>query len=81
MEIDTIKEWKITYKNDDLIKAALKECVLNGANNLRYIEKILSDWNKKGYKNLEDIIRDKENYRKKKAASVPIYDTDWLNGE
>lgn len=77
MEIEQIKEWITTYKNEELIKMALKEAVLNGANGLRYIDKILSDWNKKGYKNKEDVLRDKENFRKKK--SVKVFDTDWLN--
>lgn len=80
MEIEQIKEWITTYKNEDLIKAALRETVLNGANNLRYIDKILNDWNKKGYKNREDILRDRENYRKKKQ-NIEVFDTDWLNDE
>lgn len=77
MEIEQIKEWVITYKNEELIKAALKEAVLNGASGLRYIDKILNEWHKKGFKNKEDVLRDRENYRKKK--SVDVYDTDWLN--
>lgn len=77
MEIEEIKEWVSTYKNEELIKCALKESVINGVNSLRYIDKILNDWNKKGYKNKEDILRDKENYRKKK--NIEVYDTDWLN--
>ena len=80
MEIEQIKEWVCTYKNEELIKAALKETVLNGVNNLRYIDSILNDWNKKGYKTKEDIIKDKENYRKKKK-NIEIIDIDWLNGE
>ena len=77
LEIEQIKEWVITYKNEDLIKAALKEAVLNGVNSLRYIDTILNEWNKKGYKNKEDVLRDRENYKKKK--NVVVYDTDWLN--
>lgn len=78
MEIEQIKEWVTTYKNEDLIKAALKEAVLNGASNLRYIDTVLNEWNKKGYKNRDDIERDRENYRKKKK-NIDIFDTDWLN--
>ena len=77
MEIEQIKEWIMTYKNEDLIKAALKEAVLNGASGLRYIDTILNNWSKKGYKNKDDVLRDRENYRKKK--NVEVYDTDWLN--
>ena len=80
MEIEQIKEWVVTYKNEELIKTALKEAVLNGVSNLRYIDTILNDWNKKGYKSLEDIIKDRDNYRKKKK-NIEVFDTDWLNDE
>ena len=48
MEFEQIKEWSITYKNEELIILALKEAVLNGVSNFRYIDKILDDWNRKG---------------------------------
>lgn len=78
MEYEQIKEWVITYKNEDLIKTALNEAVLNGVSNFRYIDTILNEWNKKGYKNKEDILKDRENYRKNKK-SVEAFDMDWLN--
>lgn len=77
MEIEQIKEWVTTYKNEELIRAALKEAVLNGVSSLRYIDTILNDWNKKGYKSKDDVLKDRENYRKKK--NIEIFDTDWLN--
>lgn len=80
MEIEQIKEWVVTFKNNELIIAALKEAVLNGVSNLRYIDTILNEWNKKGYKNKEDVIKDRANYRKKKS-NVAVFDTDWLNDE
>lgn len=80
IEIEQIKEWITTYKNDELIKAALREAVLNGVSNLRYIDTILNDWNKKGYKTREDVLKDRDNYRKKKK-NVEVFDTDWLNDE
>ena len=42
------------------------------------IDSILNEWKKKGYKNKNDITRDRENYRSKKGK-VSVYDTDWLN--
>ena len=80
MEFEHIKEWVNTYKNEELIASALKEAVLNGVSNFRYIDKILDEWNKKGYKNKEDIIKDKSNYRKKKN-NIEAFDMDWLNDE
>jgi DNA replication protein len=78
MEYEHIKGWVTTLKNDELIKAALNEAVLNGVSNFRYIDTILNDWVKKGYKSKEDILRDKESYRKNKK-SIEAFDMDWLN--
>ena len=58
---------------------ALKEAVYNRANNLRYIETILSEWNKKGHKTKADILKDRENYRRKKTDNIKLPDIDWLN--
>lgn len=80
MEIEKIKEWITTYKNEELIIAALNEAVLNGVSNFRYIDAILNDWNKKGYRTKEDTIKDKSNYRKKKST-IEVFDTDWLNDD
>jgi DNA replication protein len=80
MQMETIKEWVTTYKNEELIIMALKEAVMNGAYKFSYIDTVLNDWNKKGYKNKEDVLKDKGNYRKKKNVE-PIFDTDWLNDE
>ena len=80
MELEQIKEWVTTYKNDELIIAALKEAVLNGVSNFRYIDAILNEWNKRGYRNKDDIIKDRNNYRKKKD-NIEVFDTDWLNDE
>ena len=56
-----------------------KEAVYNGVNNLRYIDKILFEWNKKGYKKSEDIVRSKNS--KDDDYIEEIYDYDWLNEE
>ncbi len=78
MEIEKIKEWINSGNSTEMITLALKEAVLNGVNNLNYIDSILNSWNKKGYKNKSDILKEKENYRSKKEK-IDIFDTDWLN--
>lgn len=78
MEYEQIKEWLTSGNSVELITCALKEAVINGVSSLRYIDSILNDWKKKGYKNKKDIIKDKEAYRSKKEK-VEVYDTDWLN--
>ena len=77
MEYEKIKEW-ITSNSKEMITLALKEAVLNGVSNLNYIDSILNSWQKKGYKNKEDILKDKEKYRTKKGK-VDVFETDWLN--
>ena len=75
VEYETISKWIENNIPLNLIEAALKEAILNGVNSIRYIDKILFEWNKKGYKDSTDIIRknNKEEYIEE------IYDYDWLN--
>ncbi len=80
LEYEKINEWSNEISSE-LIVEALKEAVFCGVNNFRYIETILSEWNKKGYKNKSDIIRDRENRKNKKKDSVNVPDIDWLNDE
>lgn len=75
-ECETIDHWIENDISEDLIKEALKEAILNGVHNMRYIDSILFNWVKKGYKTVEDIkrkpIKQEENIEK-------LYDYDWLN--
>ena len=57
VEYETISKWIENNIPLNLIEAALKEAILNGVNSIRYIDKILFEWNKKGYKDSTDIIR------------------------
>ena len=78
MEYEQIKEWVNDGNSEEMITCALKEAVLNGVSNFRYIDSILNEWKKKGYKNKKDITKDREVYHSKKNK-VSVYDTDWLN--
>lgn len=80
LEYEKINEWSSDISSE-LIVEALKEAVFCGVNNFRYIETILSDWKKKGYKNKNDVIRDKESKKNKRKDSVNLPDIDWLNDE
>ena len=77
MEYEKIKEWITSGNSNEMITLALREAVLNGVSNLNYIDSILNSWKKKGYKNKEDILKDKENYRTKKEK-VDVFEPDWL---
>jgi len=78
MEYEKIKEWITSDNSNEMIICALREAVLNGVSNLNYIDSILNNWKKKGYKNKNDILKDKEAYRSKKK-NVETFDMDWLN--
>ena len=81
MECEIIKGWIDDKIPHELIMEALKEAVYNGANSFRYIEKILYDWRKKGYKTKEDVINAKVKYRESKKEVKDIFHYDWLNDD
>jgi len=81
MQYEQIKEWTLRGVSEELIIEALKEAVINGTNNFRYIDTIISKWMDKGYKCKSDVLKDKEMYRSKKIQKVQVFDTDWLNDE
>ena len=77
MEYEIINSWIESKISNDLILAALKEAVFNGVCNLRYIDKILFEWNKKGIKKPDDINKTRKNEEEEKNES--FYEYDWLN--
>ena len=91
IEIEMINHWL----DDDqllpaLIKAALREAVLMGKLNFRYIDRILNEWSKKGVKTVDDARRVSQAFRqasnnnssarKKEKRDTSIY-YNWLDEE
>ena len=76
VEYETITNWIECNIPIELIKEALKEAILSGVSNIRYIDKILFEWNKKGYKKREDIV--KKSFKESDEIEE-LYDYDWLN--
>ena len=79
MEYEIINGWIQTNISKDLIIGALKEAVYNGVNNFRYIDKIIYEWNKKGFKSMEDVNNHLE--KKEEKNYEDLFDYDWLNDE
>lgn len=77
LDYEIIKDWQTEF-TEELILLALKEAVFNGVNNLRYIDKIIREWHKKGIKNEEDVINDRKKFQSKKT-NKELFDYDWLN--
>ena len=69
MEYEIINTWLDNFKENTIV-LALKEATYNGVSNLRYIDKILYEWQKKGIKTEEDIINNKKKYNKTLYISV-----------
>lgn len=81
MECQIIKGWIDDEFTHELIMEGLKEAIYNGVTSLRYIEKILYDWRKKGYKNKKDVMEAKNKYRESKKEVKDVFYYDWLNDD
>jgi DNA replication protein len=67
---------------EELINLALKEAVYNGALNLRYVDKVLFEWKKKGIHDKTTYDKNKEQFQNSKKEIRPkkeLLDYDWLN--
>lgn len=80
MEYEIINGWINEKFTNEIIIEALKEATFNGVSSLRYIDKILYEWKKKGIKNVSDI-KNLQNRYKEKKETIEIFDYNWLDGE
>lgn len=79
MEYEIINAWLSNGYSEELVLGALKEAVFNGVNNFRYIDKILLEWHKKGFKTMKDVktslvARETNN-------NGELFDYNWLEEE
>lgn len=83
MEYEIINAWLENGTTEEIIILALKEATYNGVSNLRYIDKIISEWSKKGIKTKDDVEKSRKNFKQKKETKInnEIFDYDWLNEE
>ena len=79
IEYETINRWLNLGIDEGMILNALREAVINGVSNLRYIDKILNEWGKKGIKTQEDL--DSSRHISKPKQEIPDDDYDWLTDE
>lgn len=80
MDYEIINAWIDKGFSEELVIAALNEAVYNGVPNLRYIDKVLYEWNRKGYKTLDDVNnRFKEDKQNDKLFETSVLNFDWLN--
>ena len=79
IEIELVKAWKESGYSEELIKAAIKEAVANDALSLRYIDKVLYNWDKDGVTTIEDVDKRKKKYRESKQEKPQIIEYNWLD--
>ena len=77
-EYEIINAWIDAGVSEELIIGALKEATYNGVTNLRYIDKIIYEWNKKGFKSMEDVNKHIKN-KDKKEFTDDGFDYNWLD--
>ena len=83
IEFELISAWIKSGIEEDLIIGALKEATYNGVRNMRYIDKIIYEWGKKGFKTMNDvnnhIEKNRENKNNKKEEV--LFDYNWLEDD
>lgn len=87
MELEIINGWMISGTPEEIVLGALKEAVYNGVSSFRYIDKIIYEWEKKGFKTMNDVNNHIRNRYKDKGKDKvitkkeqDILDYDWLDG-
>ena len=82
MELELINGWLVSGTSEEMILGALREAVYNGVSNFRYIDKIIYEWEKKGFKTMDDVnnhLKNRYQGKDKPQAKANILDYDWLD--
>ncbi len=89
VEYEYINAWLDKGMSEDLIIGALKDAVLSGAKNFRYIDRILYDWRKQGFNSMNDVVAKRKSvsnvYQEEDNSNsdndIEYFDYDWLNDD
>ena len=82
MDYEIINAWLSKGFSESLILEALDEAIKNDAPSLRYIDKILFEWNKKGYKGKEELekeINENKINKEVKNFETRVFEYNWLD--
>ena len=88
-ELALINGWLLSGTKEELIIGALKEAIFNGVTSFRYIDKIIYEWEKKGFTSMEEVnnyLKNRRNERIKDNKEIgkreqEVLDYDWLNDD
>lgn len=74
-----ITAWKQAGYEDSFLMAGLKEAEYNGEYSLTYIDTVLDNWDKQGFKTEEDINKGKQSNPKEDEISfIEVDESDWI---
>ncbi len=86
-ELEMINGWLLSGSKEEIITGAMREAIYNGTPYFRYIDKIIYDWEKKGFNTMEEV----NNYLKNKRTNrvdkkieekeFELLEYDWLNDD
>jgi DNA replication protein len=75
-ECESLAMWMDDDHHDPIIiKAALRESVMSGKLNFRYIDRILFEWKKNGIKTIEQAKNHGRKFRQKQTPNKPAQDS------
>jgi len=84
MDYEIIKAWIESGFTEELILGALEEANYNGVVSLRYIDKILFEWKKKGFTKLEDVtnhLKSRSEDEEPSSFETDALEYNWLDEE
>lgn len=81
MEYELINNWINKGISEELIREALKEAIFNGTLTLRYIDAILGEWTKNGFKTSEDVNVYLKKRKTTRKQNDELFDYNWLDDE
>lgn len=77
IELETLNDWiNISRYDEKLVQLALKQAVLNQALSLKYIDRILLNWEKKNIRTVAEADRDIERFENRHAKKDAQSNTD-----
>ena len=86
MELELINGWLSNGTSEELVLGALREAVYNGVTSFKYIDRIIYEWEKKGFKTMDDVSKHLMSRRESKSSNESINkkeqevaDYDWVN--
>ena len=81
LEIKTIEGWLDNHIDSKLIKEGIKRALEMGVYNLKYVDKMLLNWESQGIKKIEDIENTKKEVNLEETMEFNTEDWNWLDDE